>query len=193
MINGKLIGIGAAGWATALVMALLWRNAEKDVLAEIRACNIDELEQTIEVQQREFAEAERAHETALANERMLRLSAENARQGLTEAVTELETQASEQAGRITELEMEADLDEIPLYADCSIVYLPSSLLFAEDCHADGSGDGHDYRVCVGPSGLNELDSAFTNITVGDAHRLWRADRLALGRCNAKLEAISRLK
>lgn len=171
----------------------MWRvevNAHKASLAEAetdKALSIAAAEQVT----RETMEA--AHARELEAERQLHIATENARQSLADTVGALESQVQNQGDTITRLEMEADIDEIPAYADCSIVYIPRRVLYAEDCGQAGSGGDYDYRVCVGAEGLNPADSAFTNITVGDAHKLWQRDRAALGACNAQLAAIESLE
>lgn len=191
MLTSRL-AISAGGYAVALVFFLLWRGAEKDLAAEILACNVDELEETIAAE-RAVRQAERdAAEQALNQERAMRLQAESARQALSNAVSRLEANAAASQDKITRLEYEASLDEIPSFADCSIVYFPRRVLYAENCTAAGNSGGPDYRVCVGPGGLNPTDSAFADITIGDSLKLWGRDRAALGQCNARLAAIAAL-
>lgn len=181
------------GYAAAFILFLLWRGAVKDVEAEILACNVDELQETIEAQELTRQSLLEAHERQLTAERELRTQAEKARQNVADEARELQTQVAGQRDRITQLEFEADIDEIPEFDDCSIVYIPSRMLYAEGCTATVPGGSPDYRVCVGAEGLNEADSAFTNITVGDAFKHWGSDRAALGQCNAQLAAIESLE
>ena len=185
---GLPIGLGAA----AAVFFFMWRaevNAHRASLAEAeteKALSIAAAEQTTRQALSE------AHRRELENRDALVRQAENARNALQAAVDGLETDVADQAEVITRLEFEADLDEIPDFFDCSIVFVPSRVLYAEDCGKADPGADFDYRVCVGPEGINPVDPAFTNITVGDAFRHWQRDRAGLGQCNAQLTAIESL-
>jgi len=181
------------GYAGCLILFLMWRvevNAHKASLAQAETDKALAIVAAEQVTRETLSEA---HRREIEQKDQLIAQAENARLRLADDVQVLESQVAGQAGRITQLEFEADIDEIPTYADCSIVYIPSRVLYAEDCATAGAGGDYDYRVCVGAEGLNEADSAFTNITIGDAHKLWGDDRARLGRCNAQLAAIESLE
>jgi len=191
-VNNLLIGGTVTGWIGCILCFSLWQESKEDLAAEVERCNADKLASITQAQDETRIALQRIHDNELAQiERNITL-AQQARDTAQAAADQAESLLAGQAARITQLELEANIDEIPSYADCSIVYIPRSVLYAEGCHADGSGDGNDYRVCVGASGLNPADSAFTNITIGDAHRLWTRDRAALGACNGRLDGIRNL-
>lgn len=182
------------GGYAGCVLLSLWLWAEKEAhKASLAEAETDKALAIVASAEATREALEQAHATELESQRQLQIATENARASLAEAVSGLESQLASQNDTITRLEFEADIDEIPSYADCSIVYIPSRVLHADDCGEAGPGGGQDYRVCTGPEGLNEADSAFTNITVGDTLRLWGSDRAALGRCNAQLAAIEALE
>jgi len=180
-------------WVACVVLGF-WLYAEKQAhKASLAQAETDKALSIAAAERTTRQTLSEAHRREIAQKDQLIAQAENVRLRLAEDVQVLESQVAGQAGRITQLEFEADIDEIPTYADCSIVYIPSRVLHAGDCGQAGAGGGFDYRVCVGAEGLNEANSTFTNITIGDAHKLWGADRAALGRCNAQLAAIESLE
>ena len=180
------------GYAGCALLFLLWRVEVNDHRASLAEAETDKALSIAAAEQATRETLSEAHQRELDQQRQLTENAENARLRLSQEVSGLETAVSEHASTISRLEMEASIDEIPDFADCSIVYIPSRVLYAEDCGEAGAGGDYDYRVCVGAEGLNEADSAFSNITTGDALKLWQQDRTALGRCNAQLAAIESL-
>lgn len=184
------------------VLTGLWLGARDKVIEERGACNAAVLQDLLD-QERIGRNADNRHmqqridnleRQAERDRESIRLAEETALRAVAGTAERDET--------ITRLMLKAETDEIPDSDECLNVFVRAAALDewvrvrATDCDAErpGAGAGND-RHCAGPEGSDETDPAFahfSDITYGDALKLWGRDRDTIQTLNGQLREIAAL-
>ena len=192
----------AAGSTVALViMTGLYLDKRDDYAQAIADCNASKLESVAEAEKvvRVTLEAayanQRAEWVAMYKAKDVALDAAKLSRDMAEAGT------AEREAKITQLTMEANVDEIPDSFECLNVYVPWTALDwmqqpGADCleAGDSRGAGTD-QVCSDSGGLDGdylASEDFSTITYSDSLIIWGRDRDSLEIVNGRLEAIRHL-
>jgi hypothetical protein len=188
--------------ATNAVLTGLWLSARDQVIEERGACNAAVLQDLLD-QERIGRDADnRQMQQRIDN---LERQAERDRESIRlaeETALRAVAGTAERDETITRLMLKAETDEIPDSDECLNVNVRAVALDEwvrvrnTDCDAErtGSGSGNDSH-CAGPEGTDETDPAFahfSDITYGDALKLWGRDRDIIQTLNGQLREIEGL-
>lgn len=189
------------GWSAAILTSYAYMEKRDEVIEEREACNSRAVMAVAEAERitRKVSEANAA---ILLEELASKYERERAARELAENISqEAEQKSEDQLEVIEQLMAEASIDEIPDSKECLNVFVPEPAvsrlrLRPRSCPGavPGSGTGAS-PLCSGSTGAfgNDFPTEdFSDITYGDAIKLWTIDRESIRKLNGQLTAIGML-
>jgi len=169
-----------------------WQGAKEDLVRQEEQANTEKVQYALEAEKRVAERLGLAHRAELAERDRLAKATQDALAAITAVADSAQDEIAEKNGRIQQLELEADFDEIPDSGECLNVYVPGGLLLERDCASTRDSGGREGGACRNIGQSHQTYPAFSAVTYSQLAEAFNHNTAGLEQCNAQLAEIRSL-
>ena len=182
------IGLGVA----LCVMTWLYMEKRDELASTIEKANTDKIRAVLAAEQKVSGRLRASHSEELARQAQRQRDSENALRDAQEAAEQARMGLDERNRRITQLELEASIDDIPDSGECLNVYVPDGVLHTRDCGEAGFGGNNGHGVCVNTGRPDQTATGFSSVTFSELISITNQNIATIDALNGQLSAIDDL-
>lgn len=175
-----------------LILFGLWQGAKEDLVRQTEKANTEKVRYALEKEGEVKDALNAAHAEELAERDRMAKATQDALAAITAVADSAQDEIAEKNGRIQQLELEADFDEIPDSGECLNVYVPGGLLLERDCASPGNSGSREGGACRNIGQSHQTYPAFSAVTYSQLAEAFNHNTAGLEQCNAQLAEIRAL-